>query len=263
LAAISAMKASASLDLDGSRGDGFTKFALAACLIIALASGVHATLGFEAMPDRIPTLANIFGRGDEMTEKSIVTFLLFPSFNLVFSTFIALLGLLVSEAKRSVRGGSGGRSAEAQIAFRSAIAHIFSGIGLCYCLILTVTSFEIIKVASGRAESPGIVILWTLLATLAYMFVSLFRVFRSFGQGGALLETGSVEAPLAGGLADNAHWILGLMYFNREDPSLMVENRFIGYGFNWGNRLAWVIIAAFLAACLGLTVLVLMEMGVL
>lgn len=256
-----AMKSSASLEVDEAHGDGFAKFALAACLTVALASAVHATLAYEAMPERIPTLANLIGHGDELTDKSIVTVVLFPSFNLVFTPFFALTGLLIAGAKRSVRGGSGGRSAEAQNAFRAATSHIFSGTALFLCLILAVTSLEVVRVTSGRAESLGIIILWCMVAMLVYVFASLFRIFRNFGQGGARLETGSAEAPLAGGLADNAHWHLGMTYINRDDPSIMVESRFLFYTFNLGNRTALVILSVFWAACLGLVALTLLQLG--
>jgi len=210
---------------------------------------------------RIPTLASLLGYGDEMKDKSIVPVLLIPSFNLVFTSFFALTGLLILGAKRSVRGGSGGRSAEAQEAFRTTWARLFSGMALFLCLLLTVTSLNVIRVAQGQVRSGGLSILLVAVAMIAYIVVNFIRVFTRLGQGGALLESGSAEAPLTGGLADDADWILGVMYVDRNDPSLMVESRFLGYTFNLGNRLALVILSIFFTACLGLTGLTLMEIG--
>lgn len=259
-----AMRASASLDVDEARGDGFAKLALAACLVTALASAVHATRSYEAMPDLIPTLANLLGFGDELVQKSLAAVVLLPSINLVMGSFFALMGLLIVGAKRSLRGGSGGRSAEAQEAFRIAFSRVYSGIGLCICVILTVMSVEMIKVALRQSEALNPVLIGGIcVATVIYMFVSLFRIMR-LGQGGARLEDPSVESPLGGGLADNAHWILGVMYVDKTDPSLMVENRFgIGYTMNLGNRLAVGILVCYLTAILGLIVLTLMELGLL
>jgi len=259
-----AMTSSASLEVDESRGDGFARFALAVCLLTALASAAHATMSYETMPDRIPTLANLFDFGDELAEKSVVPVLLVPSFNLVFSPFYALLALLVVRAKRSLRGGTGGRSAQAQDAFRIAYSHAISGLALFLCLFMTILSLEMIKVAQGEAESLGIIPLMTVsVATIVYLGFTLFRLMKRFGQGGARLETGSVEAPLTGGLADNAHWILGAMYVDKTDPSLMVESRFgLGYTFNFGNPVAIAFNAIYLTMGLGLLVLTLMEFGV-
>jgi len=261
-AARQAMMSSASLEVDEARGEGLAKVALALCVFTALASAMHATYSYEALPDRIPTLADLLGLGDEMAEKSLVLVLLFPSYNIVLTPFFALTGLLIAGAKRSVRGGSGGRSAEAQNTFRAAMAHIFSGIALFLCLILAVFSLDIIEVAGGGAESPGVGVVLLMVAMILYIFWSLIRIYRGIGQGGALLEDGSVDAPLAGELTDNAHWFLGVTYINRDDPSTLVESRFFGYTYNLGNRLSLLIIGTFLTACLGLTVLTLMAMGV-
>jgi len=70
-----------------------------------------------------------------------------------------------------------------------------------------------------------------------------------------------VEIPRTGGLADNAHWILGVMYVNKEDPSMLVESRFgIGYSINFGNLKAVLFMGTFLI--LVLTSLALPLMGV-
>ncbi len=260
-----AKQASASLEVDESPGDHFAAVALVVCLLVALGSAAHATLSFEALPDRIPTLANLVGLGDEVADKSIITVLLVPTFNLVLSPFFALMALLIARAKRSLRGGSGGRSAEAQVAFRRAYSHLWSGFALFVCLLLTVTSLAMISVARGETgRSSGIVLVCISVAMILYAGFSLFRLMKRFGQGGSRLEIGSAEAPLTGALADNARWILGVMYVDRTDSSLMVESRFgLGYTFNFGNPVAIALNAVYLSAILGLVVLTLLEFGVL
>lgn len=258
-----AAKSSAPLQVDETRGDRFAALALALCVAAALALVAHATLAFQAMPDRIPTLGNVFGYGEELTEKSLVPVLLVPSFNLVFAPFFALIALLIARAKRSVRGGSGGRSDQAQDTFRVAMSHFFAGTGLFLCLFLGVASWEMIKVWQGLADSIGLSLGIVAGVTILYMGVSLFRV-MSMGQGGARLESGSAEAPLTGGLADDARWLLGVWYVNPADPAVMVETRFgIGYTMNLGNRVAQVLLTAFLLALSGLAALTLLVFGVI
>jgi uncharacterized membrane protein len=81
---------------------------------------------------------------------------------------------------------------------------------------------------------------------VVFLGVNLVRIMKGYGQGGALLETGSAEAPLTNGIADNARWIWGLFFFDRDDPSIMVESRFgIGYTLNYGNPTAILIVAGF------------------
>lgn len=254
---------SAPLEVDEVRGDSFARFALVACVLTALATAAYVTLSYETVPDRIPTLANLFGYGDERADKSLSTLLLIPGMNLVFPSYFALLALFIASAKRSVRAGSGGRSMAAQDSFRLAMSHLLSGMALFLCMFLTVTSVAIVRVVLERTESVGVSMAWSASATVIFIFVSLVRIMRGLGQGGALLETGSVDAPLTGGLADNAHWIWGVLYFDRADPSLMVESRFgIGYTLNLGNPSAFLFQVGFLLLTLGLVALTLSELGV-
>lgn len=262
-AARQALKSAASLEVDENRGEGFALLALGICLVASLALLGWAIVSFQAMPARIPTLANLWGYGDELTDKSLVPVILIPAFNLVFAPSFAGMALLIARSKRSVRGGSGGRSTQAQDTFRAAMSQLLAGTGLFTCLFLGVTSMEMIRVWQGHAESmgPG-VIGWVAGATILYLGVGLVRIMR-LGQGGARLETGSSEARLTGGLADNDRWILGVIYVDRTDPAVMVEVRWgFGYTMNLGNRLAQALVAIHLTALLGLTLLTLAAFGV-
>ena len=70
------------------------------------------------------------------------------------------------------------------------------------------------------------------------------------------MEQSAEGGSLTGGLADNTHWVWGLFYINRDDPSLMLESRFgIGYTVNYGNRIAVLYVVTALALLVGLIVL--------
>ena len=208
------------------------------------------------MSDRIPTRFGPSGEPVAWSGKSVVSVMITPSSNLVISPFFALLALLTSRAKRSVRGGSGGRSAEAQDAFRAAVANALSWTSLFVCALLTFLSVQIVRVGLQEISSIGMGFLWISIAMIVVMFGILIRIITKYGQGGALMEEGSVEAPLTNGLADNTHWAWGMFYVNKNDPSIMVEKRFgIGYTINFGNRAAVVMVATFLILILGLSVI--------
>jgi len=51
----------ASLEVDEGEGGGFALFALVVCLVAAVGLIGCAIVSFRAMPDRIPTLANLWG----------------------------------------------------------------------------------------------------------------------------------------------------------------------------------------------------------
>jgi len=226
-----------------AKGVGLAKFALGFCLLASLATYAYAVGSYQDMLASVPVYAR----------TSFYKIILLPSVNLAISPFYALLALLTANAKRSVRGGLGGGSVEAQTAFRATFANLFSWTALIICAFMTFLSVQIIRVGLSEIDSLAIWIIPMALFVVVFLFVNLVRIMKGYGQGGALLEAGSAEAPLTNGIADNARWIWGLFFVDRDDPSIMVESRFgIGYTLNYGNPTAVLIVAGFLVLSLAL-----------
>jgi len=252
--------ATAPLQVVGPTGETFAKITLVICLVAALATITYGLVSYQGMAARMPTLWSIIGGTDGWTDKSLLTVMYVPSWNLVLGPLYALLAMMTATAKRSLREGPGGRSAEAQDAFRALTANVFSGMALFICALLTLFSVQVIRIGLTETSSLGAGMLWIMGAMLVFMLVfmlaNLGRILRRFGQGGALIERGSSEGALTGGLADNAHWVWGVFYINRDDPSWLVESRFgIGYTTNYGNRAAVLFTVTFLALILSLVAL--------
>ncbi len=228
--------ASASLSAGSTKTARFARIALAVCSLAGLATIVYAAVSYEAIPARITAYSNLCGLTEDFAEKSIVAVMYLPSANFLFSVFFALFGVLMTGAKRSLRAGPGGRSAAAQEAFHAIQVQTFSGTALLLCLVLTILAVQYIRIELSQTRSLGFGLAWACAALFLFMVANLIRILKVSGQGGALLEKGSADIPLTGGLADNAHWILGVFYVNKEDPSMLVESRFgIGYSLNFGN----------------------------
>ena len=253
IAARQADRATAPITGSRPRGSTLAAFALGICILVGLATVFYAKVSYEAMPERVP---NIFGQsGAEIgwSHKSFVAIMVMPSLSLLICPMAALMALLTTRAKLSVRGGSGGGSAEVQIAFRATMANLLSWIALFVCAVLTLMSVQIIRIGLGEIRSLGTVIWWLAGAFFIFVIGNMIRVFTRYGQGGALMESGSAGAPLTNGLADNTHWFWGAFYVDKEDPSILVEKRFgIGYTLNYGNRTAIAIVVSFLVLTLGL-----------
>jgi uncharacterized membrane protein len=71
------------------------------------------------------------------------------------------------------------------------------------------------------------------------------------GQGGTRIpeyRPALSGAPPAGDGTLDSHWKLGMIYFNRSDPALVVEKRFgIGWTLNIGHPVSWILLAILLA----------------
>jgi uncharacterized membrane protein len=229
----------AALQSGRPQGEAFAKFTAILCALTALITLTYAIISFRAMPDQVPHLASPFGLADETTQKSMTTYLLAPTLNLLLSPFYALGAWMITTAKLSVREGTDFRSAAAQLAFRATTANIFSCTALFVCVTLTLFSIQMTRVGLSQIQSLGTSV-WVLpLVLFLFMVGSLIRILTRFGQGGSLMERGSEGGGLTGALADNAHWAWGLFYVNRDDPSMIIESRFgIGYTINYGNPTA-------------------------
>jgi uncharacterized membrane protein len=251
-AALQAHIAVASLDYRNPKEAGFAKLTLAICLIASLTTIVYAAVGYRAMPGQVPSLTAM----DTLVDKSIITFLFFPCLNLVVSPFFALLALLTAGAKRALRDGLDSHSVEAQDAFRAINARAISWMALLLCILLSLLSVQITRVGLLAIEFPWMSLVWVAGGIVVFMAGFVIRIIKGYGQGGSFRELGSVKTPLTGSLADNAHWVWGLFYFNRDDPSMMIEKRFgFGFSFNYGNRNALLIVVTFLALITGIITL--------
>ncbi len=226
-----------------AKGSGLAKLSLAFCLLASLATYAYAVGSYQDMLASVPVYAR----------TSFYKIILLPSLNLAVSAFLALSALLIAHAKRSIRGGSGGGSYEAQDAFRTTVANVFSWTALIVCAFMSYLSVQNIRAGQAGFRSLALEILVLSGFVVVFLAGNLVRIMKRYGQGGALIEAGSAEAPLTDGIADNTRWIGGLFYFDRDDPSIMVEQRFgLGYDLNYGNPTALLIVAAFFVLALSL-----------
>lgn len=222
-------------------GKGFAKLSLSICLAMSVVTFVYAIVNSEG----------------SWSDTSFFLMVFVPGMNLVISPFFAIMALLTADAKLSVRGGPGGRSIEAQHAFRTAYARLMGWMALLLVVSMTVLSVQIIRMrlsGAGSFSTSDFLIMGFMGAViLVFSLVNLIRLVKRFGQGGALMETDTAEAPLTNGLADNTHWFGGLFFVDRMDPSIMVEKRFgLGYTFNYGNWKAVLLVGIFSGLTIGL-----------
>ena len=55
-------------------------------------------------------------------------------------------------------------------------------------------------------------------------------------------ESQLISAEAVGDRTDDRYWLLGVFYFKRDDPAVLVEKRFgIGYTVNFARPMSWTI----------------------
>jgi uncharacterized membrane protein len=217
------------------------------------------------VPERFPRHYAPTGAPDAFMRRSFTIMIMLPLSTLLVGVWTATLAWLFSRAKRAVRLEDGDVSLRAQERFRAMTTRFWCGISLlataCYgTLSIWLVQFALGPTKQGQLAHP--VVTATVLfcgicvgVYLLYFVVGLIYIGVRVGQGGGKLETSVATAPLTDGLADNTKWKHGF-YFNRDDASLFVEDRF-GYGYapNWGSPKAVAFFVGFLLVCVAMMVL--------
>jgi len=239
----------------------FPPIALAVALACGLFAIAYSWSAYDLLPERVPTHFGISGAPDAFRPKSFFTVMLSPLLALIVGVGIGGVAWLTAHAKRSFRYPASLTSVTAQIRFRLAVTRLLCWVSLIVSLFLTVMSVSMIRVGLGREQtlSPAVWVLAPvlLLGTLGGVVYIAVR----YGQGGARLEDAASGGRLTDGLADNRHWVLGMFYVNREDPSILVEHRFgLGYTLNLGNWKAVALVGGFVLALLILALAALVTM---
>ncbi|HEX7237401.1 MAG TPA: DUF1648 domain-containing protein, partial [Gammaproteobacteria bacterium] len=229
--------------------------ALAVVFGLAASAAVYGAMQYESLPDKIPLHFALNGEADRWVAKSPEAVFLLPALNLLVSGMLCGVAFLIANAKRSLRHERKGISLDAQIRFHQALTLIICVLAILLSVLLAAATFSMIQVGLGHASrlSLATMIGGGSIGVLAVGMIALVAL--RYGQGGSKLERDVEDAPLTGGLADNRHWYLGLIYFNREDPSLLIERRFgIGYTVNFGNWKAVAILVGLLVLALGVPI---------
>jgi uncharacterized membrane protein len=208
----------------------------------------YAWSHYADLPGTIPTHFGPSGEPDAFRPKSFFTVMLLPIMVLVIGTFLGGMTWLTAHAKRALRRSAERSSLEAQLRFRTGMTRYLSGVSLLAIAMLTLITVGSIRVGLGRSSKlPPAMAAVTILLGVYAVGGGIYLALR-YGQGGARLEKARADTPLTNGLADNRRWVLGMFYYNRDDPSFLVERRFgIGYTLNFGNPKAVALVAGFTA----------------
>lgn len=230
---------------------------LAVCLALAFGLLAFTVDAWPRLPERVPIHFGASGAPDGWAAKSVGSVFLIPVMALLMALVLGGTTWLVSFAKRAVRAGDGGRSAEAQARFRGTMTVYMAGIALITETMMLFLGIRSVRVGLGEREGLGAFPWVFLVVLLGWVSVGLGVLMFRMGQGGSRLE-GDTTAPLTDGLADDRHWKAGLLYINREDPSILVEHRFgLGYTVNLGNPWAVVFLVLALGGPLAIVVVAL------
>lgn len=208
--------------------------------ILLAACAAYVGIHWEEIPTRFAVHWGAGGQPDRWAGRSLVFSPL-----LMTAAILAALTLILYGTAHWVRPiHPGGLQGARERKFRRTVMIIL--LGTEYFIALKSSWAAVLPLFPGqKAGPPGgtLMILLPLLLALAVVVV-LIRL----GQGGSRTSATEEEPPSdsavpVGDRTQDCYWTLGVIYFNRGDPSVIVEKRFgIGYTFNFARPMSWVII---------------------
>lgn len=205
---------------------------------------IAAIMLYGAMPDRLATHANIAGYIDGWSDKSWPTVLGMPlAVQLVMTAAMVAVHAVIIHSPRqldpehpSVSGYAYGRFARAWSVYVLAVGLAlnlgFAGLVPTYANWWSLGKWGMVMMVIASA---------ILIAALVLAV--------TFGQSGSLTwqpsdEDGDENSDSMSD-DDDAEWLLGVFYFARENPAVVVPKRIgVGYTVNFAHPTTWLICAA-------------------
>ena len=221
--------------------------------VIAVTLAIGA-VGYAQMPDLIPQHMNFQGEVTEYMEKTPFT-ILAPALIVAFvAACMAFAHWTILRSKRPSNPSAPATSALAYGMFARAQSILLVAGGLALSVLGPVMELSFIGVI-GLEQAGVFVVALALVIVVGSIVVSLV-----YGQGGSRVfsRMAASERLLAD---DDEHWKLGVFYYNPDDASLFLPERFgIGWTMNWARPAVWAIMLAGLVLTVAFVVVVMMLM---
>jgi uncharacterized membrane protein len=199
-------------------------------LLVLAGAAAYLRTHYDSLPDPFPIHYGLYGQANRWAAKSHRG--VYGA--LVMGVFLQALFLFLSYAM--TRGTRGAVPGSARM--RSLKVNLW---------ILLFVQWIVALLISGVAVQP------LLPQVFPFPPVLIISALLVVGLIGSLIYLGKLNRDPGGGpgnTPDECWRVGGRIYYNPDDPVLMVEKRMgLGYTINFGNRLAWVLIA-FTLACL-------------
>lgn len=236
---------SAAIVEEGQEGRSYTGILsiLPSVAIIALTVYIGVTL-YPTLPAQIPTHFGTNGQPDRYMAKSIGSVFLLVFVQIGMTVMIALIGLAIVRTRQETDVSRPRTSYEQQIRFKLYTRDAMYLFNSMIAMTMMFSAFETWGLISGNY-----VVLLTVGPALAGALV-LTIVLMSMGQMGSRIRVAPMEEQPTGKINrnDDRYWKGGALYYNRDDPAILVGKRFgVGWTFNFAHPVTWIVFGAIIA----------------
>ena len=219
--------------------------------IILLGFAIYLGLRWDDIPARVPTHWGWSGLPDSWADRGVAA--VFMAIVMGFVAWAVLFAVAASLPRFTRRIASRGAPAEREQRFMRITQWIL--LSFAYCLAAVTGTVGLLPLSVGMNHPLPTWFYWTIGSELVLVVITILVLART-GQGGWRLEPVSggtadigepTDTPPVGDRTPDAAWKLGLLYYNPDDPALLVEKHFgIGWTLNFGRPAVWLILLGIL-----------------
>ncbi|MDP4145664.1 MAG: DUF5808 domain-containing protein [Bacillota bacterium] len=218
----------------------------AAIVIINIIVGI---VSYGNIPNEVSTKWDIAGNATIWQHKSYGLIFQMPLAQTVMIIVIFLSYKTIGWSKQQISSSNPEESIKKNRVFRNAWAKCCIILAILNSLLLAFNNLAMLQVIK---VSGKIISLVSGIYTIAMVMIIIIPIVR-FGQGGSRIKSPNdkMETDIID-RNDDQFWILGQIYYNPNDPAVVVEKRFgVGWTFNIGSTRGILIVVAILVFTIG------------
>lgn len=219
----------------GEESNLWTMLAFIIGALVVLGNGIYAKANYSQFPSEIPYHWNIQGVGTQSITKTPLSVFLLPGIQLfIFIVmFVAYKSIKLSKVQLDVEDPK-------QSKIRNDIFKKRWTGAIINIMFLLLSLFSLYNFETGGTIniSPK---LYTFINILIIVLIFLIAVITAVttGQGGSRLKDETIEVLQEMNRDDDQFWKFGMIYYNKNDPSIFIEKRFgVGFTINFANPIA-------------------------
>ncbi len=210
--------------------------------IAVIAATIYVGISvYPSLPAQIPTHFGANGTANQFSAKSIGSVFLLVFVQIAMTVMMALIGYAIYRTRQEIDVSRPITTSDQQERFR-----LYTRDSLYLFNAMTNLTMMFAAMDTWQILPKGFSIEFLITPVLAGSLV-LVVVLMSIGQMGSRLDVPGEATEDTGKINrnDDKYWIAGSIYYNRNDPSILVGKRFgVGWTFNFAHPITWVVLGA-------------------
>ncbi|MEG2787585.1 MAG: DUF1648 domain-containing protein [Romboutsia sp.] len=208
------------------------------CMIISIISFIYVAINYKNLPEQVPVHWGITGKPDSFAPKTFKNVFIINILQVAMVTMISYIGVETIGYRSYI-------DTKNEENIRLKALKLLNKMG--YSLLLLTLSILVTMIAPSIAMINNItipisIIVLSILAPIVSCIFLTYCIIMLSNLKTKSKSTYIIES-------DDEKWLYGFIYYNKEDPSFLVEKRFgAGWTFNMANKKSKLILSICITA---------------